>query len=157
LYVGSYLLITIVSGVWFRIILRRELPALRPSMSGIRRRELRMLALFSSLAMLIAVGNLLGSEGFRILISKRLGMAQVGIFSALLAFRTMASTLIENMSNVLTPTVSTLEARDGMSRIAPLFVSSTKYASAAAALICIVPLCVAGSFLGLWLGDAARP
>jgi O-antigen/teichoic acid export membrane protein len=81
----------------------------------------------------------------------------VGVLSALLAFRTMASTLIENLSNVLTPAVSTLEARGASGRVGALLVASTRYAAVSAALICIVPLAVATSFLTLWLGEQARP
>ena len=108
--------------------------------------------------MLIAVGNLLGTEGFRLLVGNTLGMAQVGMLSALLAFRTMASTLIENMSNVLTPGGQHARgARWVRCGWETLLISSTKYASVAAALVCVVPLAVAESFLGLWLGEDALP
>src|SRR5262245_43643452 len=157
LFVVSFLVATVATGFWCRAALHREMPELRISARGVRASALRALAAFSAGAMLIAVGNLLGTEGFRLLVGNLLGMADVGMLSALLAFRTMASTLIENMSNVLTPAVSALEARGASERLGALLVGSTKYASVAASLICVVPLAVARSFLGLWLGDAALP
>lgn len=156
-FVASQLAAALAIGVWCRSSLRREIPLLRPSLRRIRRGDLLILAIFSGGLILIAAGNLLGTEGFRLLVGNKLGMEQVGMLSALLAFRTMASTLIENMSNVLTPAVSTLEARGASPRLGSLLISSTKYASVAGALVCVVPLAVAESFLGLWLGESALP
>jgi O-antigen/teichoic acid export membrane protein len=156
-FVGSLLAATIATGLWCRVALRRELPGLRISVRSVGVTPLRALAAFSMGVMLIAAGNLLGTEGFRLLVGRMFGLADVGMFSALLAFRTMAATLIENMSNVLTPAASALEARGASARLGPLLILSTKYASIAASLICVVPLAVARSFLGLWLGEDALP
>jgi O-antigen/teichoic acid export membrane protein len=157
LVVASQVIATLASGLWCRAALRRELPWLQLSPRNVQAGLLRALAAFSFGVMLVAIGNLLGTEGFRLLVGHTLGMSQVGMLSALLAFRTMASTLIENMSNVLTPAVSTLEARGSSRRLGELLITSTKYGSVAAALICVVPLAVARSFLGLWLGEQALP
>lgn len=156
LFVASFIAATLATGLWFRRTLRRELPLLREPAHRVQPSALRPLAMFAATTMLIPVGNMLGTEGFRFMIGKTLGMAQVGMLSALLAFRTMASTLIENMSNVIAPTVSTLEAQGRSRRLGPFLVSTTKYATVAASLVCVVPLPVANSFLGLWLGDEAR-
>lgn len=136
-----------------RRALKRALPQLRESFRWVRKPAVKALALFAAAGLLITGGNVMGLEGFRIVVGVGMGMEDAGGLSAIWAFRSMVFMLIRSMTNVLTPTVSALDAQGASENVAKLLLASTKYAGVAAASICIVPLTVADSFLRLWLGE----
>lgn len=151
-FVFSQVLATMGTCLLCRKALRKALPRIHVSVRMVQVSSLRVLGRFAVGGLLITGGNVLGLEGFRVLIGKRLSMEAVGGLSAVWAFRTMVFLLIRNMTNVLTPAVSTMDARGATENIGKLLLASTKYAAAAAVSICIVPLVVADQFLQLWLG-----
>ncbi len=152
-FVVSQLLAVLGSALLCRSALRKALPQVAVSLRMVRAKSLKLLGAFAVGGLLITGGNVMGLEGFRILVGKGLSMEAAGGLSAVLAFRTMVFLLIRNMTNVLTPAVSTMQARGSSENVGKLLLSSTKYSAAAAVSICVVPLLVAGSFLQLWLGS----
>lgn len=152
-FVITQMLALILSALMYFRSLRRSIPGLRISFRHIRRNSMWALLMFSSAGLLMTLGNVLGQEGFRVLVGKGLSMAAVGGLSAVWAFRSMVVMVITSMTNVLTPTASSLDARGSTASLGKLLVASTKYSSVAAASTCLVPLAVFRPFLRVWLGD----
>ncbi|MBE7507717.1 MAG: lipopolysaccharide biosynthesis protein [Planctomycetia bacterium] len=149
----SHMVAMILASVMFFICLKRAIPKLEFSVRHIRLDRFKILLVFAAAGLVMTVGNVLGQEGFRVLVGKGLSMADVGGLSAVWAFRSMVFMVICSMTNVLTPTASALEARGSAEALGKLLVASTKYSSVAAASMCLVPLAVFGPFLRLWLGE----
>lgn len=152
-FVLFHMIAMILASVVFFICLRRAIPRLEFSIRHIRRDRFKVLLVFAAAGLMMTLGNVLGLEGFRVLVGKGLSMADVGGLSAVWAFRSMVFMVICSMTNVLTPTASSLEARGSAESLGKLLVASTKYSSVAAASMCLVPLAVFGPFLRLWLGE----
>ena len=152
-FVVSQVIAVMIASLLFGRSLFKAMPGLRVSLRLVRRDSLKALAVFSAAGLLVTGGNVLGLEGFRVLVGKGLGMQDVGGLSAVWTVRSMVFMIICSMTNVLTPTASSLDARGSSESLAKLLVASTKYASVAAASTCLIPLAVAGAFLRLWLGD----
>lgn len=152
-FVASQILAVMAASLCFARSLRRALPGLSISLRFVNKATLKSLFVFTAAGLLVTSGNVLGLEGFRVLVGKGLGLQDVGGLSAVWTFRSMVFMIICSMTNVLTPTASSLDARGSMESLSKLLVSSTKYASVAAASTCLVPLAVTGAFLKLWLGD----
>ena len=152
-FVLTHMLALIAASLVFSKSLKRAIPKLEISFRHIRRSRLKLLCVFASAGLIMTLGNVLGQEGFRVLIGKGLSLADVGGLSAVWAFRSMVVMVICSMTNVLTPTASSLEARGSTESLGKLLVASTKYSSVAAASMCLVPLAAFGPFLRLWLGE----
>lgn len=152
LFVISHPVLMIIAYLFCRRALKRAVPDLRESPFLISRTSLKVLLVFAGGGLLVTSGNVLGQEGFRILVGKELSMADAGGLSAVWTFRALVFMTINSMTNVLLPTVSNLDARGSSENVAKLFMFSAKYAALAAASVCIVPIAIADSFLKLWLG-----
>ncbi len=156
LFVGTHVLAVMGSCMLCRRALRKEIPQLAVSPRFLSKAIIGAVLALAGANLLILVGNIMGNEGFRVLVGKGLGMEEVGGLSAVWTFRAMVFTLIRNMTNVLSPAVSALDARGSDENIAKLLLASTKYSVVAAASICVVPIFVAAPFLKLWLGPDAE-
>lgn len=152
----SQVVATIASCYFCRKALFKAIPALRESPSLISPVMIKGLTVFAGATLLAIAGNVLGLEGFRVLVGMSLGMEEVGGLSAVWTVRSMVFLLITSMTNVLTPAASDMDARGASDTLAKLLLASTKYATVAAASTCVVPLTIAAPLLTKWLGDDVK-
>lgn len=156
LFVISHPVVTIGAYIACRRALFREIPSLKESPRLVTGASLKTLTVFAAGGLLVTSGNILGLEGFRILVGKELGLSDAGGLSAVWTFRAMVFMTINSMTNVLLPTVSNLDAEGSSENIAKLFTFAAKGSALAAASVCLVPLAIADAFLVLWLGPEFR-
>ena len=153
LYVAVDLGASVVACLLCRRTMLRLMPDLKESVRLIDRKAVTAIAAFAGVTLVVIVGNVLGAHGFRVLVSKRLGMDQLAALAVVLTITTLMWRLINDLSNVLAPAVSHLDARGDATSVGKLLVSGTKYSVAVAATMCLVPLAMAGDFFHLWVGD----
>ena len=155
-FVGAQIVALVVECLLCRRSLFRLTPGLVASLRLACRRTLKALAVFAVGVLLTATGSIFANHGFRLLVGKQLGMSSLGELAAILTVTTLMWTLIQNLTNVLAPAVSSLDACGSRPEIAKLLASGTKYSLGVSISMCLVPISVAGSFLVLWLGEDFR-
>jgi O-antigen/teichoic acid export membrane protein len=131
----------------------RLVPGAKESPRSIDRPAAGLLGAFAAVGLLVILGNILGTQGFRVFVGKRLGVNELGGLAALMMITHLVWRLIDNFTKVVTPAVSALDARGSNANIAKLLASGTKYSAMVAVSMCLVPLPAASNLVTLWLGN----
>jgi len=150
-FVTSQLLAIVASSLLCRWAMVRAMPSMVVRPRLITGESIALVGTFAAATMIGMLGEVCGSYGFRILVGTGLGMASLGILSAVGTIQQTIGRLIDELTNSFAPAISALEARGSRENVAKLMLTGTKSSMLACSSMCIVPLAAAGPFLHLWL------
>lgn len=145
---------SVILVVGSRRALRKQLPQLIESPSKVSMRDAIEMSRFTAGALLMLIGNLCATNGYRLLVGKMLGMSALGALGAVQMVTNKMWQLIFGMASTLTPAVSSMEAAGRQDAIGHILISGTKYSLAVAASMCLVPLPIITPLFELWLGKS---
>lgn len=136
-----------------RKALRGQIHGLAESPRMVTWRDAASLARFTSGTLLMLVGNLCITQGFRLFVGKGLGFGELGALATVFTLTNLMWRLIYSMASTLTPAVSSMQAAGQDDSVRQVFQSGCKYCLVVASSFCLVPLPVIAPLFGLWLGD----
>jgi O-antigen/teichoic acid export membrane protein len=134
---------------WFS---RRVYPELRIGLRRWRRRHLRIIVSFGSVATLLQVASLIMSHTDTLMIGLLLSVAEVTFFAIALSLIDYARQVVSGVSHTITPMVGALQAADRSDDVHNALLTGARVATLMLLPILLTFMIRGSTFIGLWMG-----